>query len=304
QSASPPAGGQTATASGPAASRDSAAPGAAPSRDPIGRVATVHAGDWIIRMDQPYTQTVRTILEYQAFDPANDPPPFDDGGWTLDELYNVQTLKVVDSTILAKPMTALSADAKVAGKTGGSGNVLLVRHLGDWRSAALPWKLKGSKVSVADSAFTANGQSYSAGTFIVDGASAQRTINDLGLDAAALAAAPTVASHVVAPPRIAYIHTWNNTQDEGWVRYAFDFMGIPYTYLSDQRLADTKLLDNYDVVIFPSAGTSAQALLAAKPAAGKGVPWEKAAETPNLGTPDSTDGTRGSMGLGGVVAPQ
>jgi len=284
----------------PAASRDSAAP--AVSHDPIGHVATVHAGDWIIRMDQPYTQTVRTILEYQAFDPANDPPPYDDVGWTLDELYNVQTLKVVDSTVLAKPMTALGADAKVTGKTSGSGSVLLVRHLGDWRSAALPWKLKGSKVSVADSGFTANGQSYPAGTFIVDGSSAQRTVNDLGLDAVALASAPTIASHVVAPPRIAYIHTWNNTQDEGWVRYAFDFMGIPYTYLADQRLADTKLLDNYDVVIFPSAGTSAQALLAAKPATGKPIPWKKTAKTPNLGTPDSTDDTRGSMGLDGVMA--
>jgi hypothetical protein len=253
-------------------------------------------------MDQPDTQTVRTILEFQAFDPANDPPPYDDVGWTLDELYNVQTLKVVDSTVLAKPMTALGADAKVTGKTSGSGSVLLVRHLGDWRSAALPWKLKGSKVAVADSAFTANGQSYPAGTFIVDGSTAQRTVNDLGLDAVALASAPTVASHVVAPPRIAYIHTWNNTQDEGWVRYAFDFMGIPYTYLADQRLADTKLLDNYDVVIFPSAGTSAQALLAAKPATGKAIPWKKTAKTPNLGTPDSTDDTRGSMGLDGVMA--
>ena len=101
---------------------------------------------------------------------------------------------------------------------------------------------------------------------------------------------------------VAYIHTWNNTQDEGWVRYAFDYMGIPYTYLADQRFADTKLLDNYDVVIFPSAGTTAQALLATKPTTGKPIPWKKTAKTPNLGTPDSTDDTRGSMGLDGVMA--
>src|SRR4029077_20300707 len=128
-------------ATAPAAARDSAVPDAPP--DSLGRVATVHAGDWIIRMDQPYTQTVRTILEYQAFDPANDPPPYDDVGWTLDELYNVQTLKVVDSTVLTKSMAALAADAKVTGKTSGSGSVLLVRHLGDWRSAALPRKAQG-----------------------------------------------------------------------------------------------------------------------------------------------------------------
>jgi hypothetical protein len=292
-----------ATRAAPRTASDSAAAAtpAAPA-DPIGKPATVHAGDWIIRMDQPYTQTVRTILAYQHFKPSDDPSPYDDIGWTLDELYNVQTLKVIDSTILSKPMKAVTADAKVAGTVNGNGGVLLVPHLGDWRSAALPWKLNGAKVSVADSAFSANGQTFAVGTFIVQGGDTRTTITDLGLKATAVDSAPKVRSHPVAVPRIAYIHTWNNTQDEGWVRYAFDYMGIPYAYMSDQKLADTKILDNYDVVIFPSAGTSSAALLVAKPATGKPIPWKRSAKTPNLGTPDSTDDTRGSMGLEGVMA--
>jgi len=293
----------SATGATPRAATDSAAAAKpATPADPIGKPATVHAGDWIIRMDQPYTQTVRTILAYQHFKPADDPSPYDDIGWTLDELYNVQTLKVVDSTILSKPMKAATADAKVVGTVNGNGGLLLVPHLGDWRSAVLPWKLKGAKISVADSAFSANGQSFAAGTFIVQGGEARPTITDLGLKATAVDSAPKVRSHPVTVPRIAYIHTWNNTQDEGWVRYAFDYMGVPYTYMSDQKLADTKILDNYDVVIFPSAGTSSAALLAAKPATGKPIPWKRSAKTPNLGTPDSTDDTRGSMGLDGVMA--
>jgi len=293
----------SATGAIPRAATDSAAAAKpATPADPIGKPATVHAGDWIIRMDQPYTQTVRTILAYQHFKPADDPSPYDDIGWTLDELYNVQTLKVVDSTILSKPMKEATADAKVVGTINGNGGLLLVPHLGDWRSAALPWKLKGAKISVADSAFSANGQSFAAGTFIVQGGNARPTITDLGLKATAVDSAPTVRSHPVTVPRIAYIHTWNNTQDEGWVRYAFDYMGVPYSYMSDQKLADTKILDNYDVVIFPSAGTSSAALLAAKPATGKPIPWKRSAKTPNLGTPDSTDDTRGSMGLDGVMA--
>ncbi|HEX8943802.1 MAG TPA: M14 family zinc carboxypeptidase [Gemmatimonadaceae bacterium] len=284
------------------ATTDSA--GSTPTKpaDPIGKPATVHAGDWIIRMDQPYTQTVRTILAYQHFKPADDPPPYDDIGWTLDELYNVQTLKVVDSTILSKPMKMATADAKVAGTVAGTGRFLLVPHLGDWRSAALPWKLKGAKVSVADSSFSAKGQTFAAGTFIVDGGNAAGVVADLGLKATAVDSMPKVTAHAVSVPRVAYIHTWNNTQDEGWVRYAFDYMGIPYTYMADQKLADTKILDNYDVVIFPSAGTSSAALLAAKPVTGKPIPWKRSAKTPNLGTPDSTDDTRGSMGLEGVMA--
>lgn len=293
-------GGRGGAGRGTATDSSGATPAAA--ADPIGKPATVHAGDWIIRMDQPYTQTVRTILAYQHFKPADDPSPYDDIGWTLDELYNVQTLKVVDSTVLSKPMKLATADAKVAGVVNGSGKLLLVPHLGDWRSAVLPWKLKGAKVSVADSSFSAKGQTFAAGTFIVEGGNVQSTITDLGLKATAVDSSPKVPSHAVTVPRVAYIHTWNNTQDEGWVRYAFDYMGVPYTYMADQKLADTKLLDNYDVVIFPSAGTSAAALLATKPATGKPIPWKRSAKTPNLGTPDSTDDTRGSMGLDGVMA--
>jgi hypothetical protein len=267
---------------------------------------TVHAGDWIVRMDQPYTQTVRTILAYQHFKPADDPSPYDDVGWTLDELYNVTTLKVVDSTILAKPMKLLTADAKITGTTSGTGNVLLVPHLGDWRSAALPWRATraNATVSVADSAFTADGTKYAAGTFIVEGPGARNVVAELGLKASSVAAAPALRAHSIRVPRVAYIHTWTNTQDEGWVRYAFDFMGIPYTYMSDQKLADPKVLDNYDVVVFPSVNVSAQQLLATKPATGKPIPWKKTAKTPNLGTPDSTDDTRGSMGLEGVMGLQ
>ena len=39
----------------------------------------VHAGDWIVRMDQPYTQYARTILAIQRYKP-DDPAPY-----TLDE---------------------------------------------------------------------------------------------------------------------------------------------------------------------------------------------------------------------------
>jgi hypothetical protein len=289
---------------GPAA--DSGSARAAASRDPVGKQVTVHAGDWIVRMDQPYTQTVRTVLAYQHFKPSEDPSPYDDVGWTLDELYNVTTLKVVDSTILAKPMKLLAADAKVVGSTTGNGSVLLVPHLGDWRSAVLPWRAAGASatVRVADSAFTVDGTRYSAGTFIVEGAGARSVVTDLGLRASAVGAAPTVRAHRVTVPRVAYIHTWTNTQDEGWVRYAFDFMRVPYTYMSDQKLADPKVLDNYDVVIFPSVNVTAQQLLATKPGTGKPIPWKKTAKTPHLGTPDSTDDTRGSMGLEGVMGLQ
>ena len=50
------------------------------------------------------------------------------------------------------------------------------------------------------------------------------------------------------------------TQDEGWVRAALDYYGVPYTYFADQKLRDGNLRAKYDVIIFPHVGgTSAVA---------------------------------------------
>ena len=55
-------------------------------------------------------------------------------------------------------------------------------------------------------------------------------------------------------PRIGYVHSWQRTQDEGWVRAALDYYGVPYTYFADQQLRDGNLRAKYDVIIFPHVG--------------------------------------------------
>src|SRR5436190_10448010 len=112
---------------------------------------TVHAGDWIVRLDQPYAATARTLLAIQKFK-ADDPPPYDDTGWTLDALRHIETIKVADSTILSRPMQPLTADASVKGSITGTGTTLIVKNVGDWRSAALPWRIGKTRASVADAA--------------------------------------------------------------------------------------------------------------------------------------------------------
>jgi hypothetical protein len=198
-------------------------------------------------------------------------------------------------------MAPLTTDAKVAGKLAGTGGVSLVRHLGDWRSAVLPWKA-GGKVTVADSAFTAGGATFPAGTFILDGPKASEAARALGLDVVAVAAAPNVKSHAVALPRIAYFHTWQETQNEGWVRYAFDQMGVPYTYMADQKLRTPGLLDRYDVVVFPHSGQGGMSLVNGRPMVGPPIPWRASKATPHLGKWDETDDMRPGMGLEGAAA--
>ena len=263
----------------------------------------VRAGDWIVRMDQPYTQTTRTLLAIQTYKP-DDPRPYDDTGWTLDALRHVETTAVADSSILAQPMTRLDTDAAVAGAVAGSGPVLLVRHLGDWRSAVLPWKTGGVPVMVAESAFVAAGETFQAGTFMVRdvrGAAAE-AVKALGLNAVAVADAPTVPTRALNLPRIALMHTWRETQNEGWIRYALDMMGVPYSYISDQRLRTPGSLDGFDVVVFGHVSSQPGLVLNGLPLVGPPIPWKKTALTPNLGRIDQTEDMRPGMGLEGAAA--
>jgi hypothetical protein len=273
-----------------------------PDTGAAGRLA-VKAGDWLVRMDQPYTQTVRSLLARQLFKPE-DPAPYDDTGWTLDALRHVETVAVADSSVYTRPMRLLSDDASVAGAVTGQGDVLLVSHQGDWRSAVLPWRVQGARVSVAEEGFTAGDGKFGAGTFLIAGAgqAAEAAVRSLGLSAVRVADLPKVASHPISLPRIALVHTWRETQNEGWVRYAFDRIAVPYTYLSDQDLHQPGLLDQIDVVVFPHVAVPTSTLLGGAPMVGPAVPWKKTELTPNLGVNDETDDMRAGLGLEGAAA--
>jgi hypothetical protein len=268
-----------------------------------GETITIRPGDWIIRMDQPYTATVRTLLSRQRY-ATTDPAPYDDTGWTLDELRHVTTHAIADTGILTMAMEPVRDPAAVAGTVAGSGPVLLVAHNGDWRSAVLPWKTTGARVSVAEAAFEAGGREWPFGTFIVEGAAdaANGAVRTLGLTGTRVAAVPGVKRHAVQLPRVVLMHSWIETQNEGWVRFAFDQLGIPYTYLSDQALRRPNALDRFDVVVFPHVRGSMAGLLNGRPMTGPPIPWKKTALTPHLGRIDQTDDMRVAMGLEGAAA--
>ena len=107
---------------------------------------------------------------------------------------------------------------------------------------------------------------------------------ELGLQVRAVDEVPKVAMHPLAAPRIALVHTWLNTQNEGWYRIAFDNLKIPYEYISDQKLRQIPdLRAKYDVIILGSTPGSAQRIVNGMPMRGDPIPWKASAITPNLG---------------------
>ncbi len=268
--------------------------------------AQVAAGDYIVRMDQPYSNLVTMFMDTQFFSPAN-PSPYDDTGWSLPLLHNVKAVKVDDASILddkAHPMTLLKADVKVPGTIMGSGDVVIVEHNGDTSIASFRFANKDVKMFAAEEAFEAGGHRFTPGAFIVigaDRAKVEASIRQFGLSAWAVSATPTVKSHELAVPRIGYVHSWSRTQDEGWVRMVFDKYGIPYTYFGDNRLREGNLRQKYDVIVFPHVGGSSESqvngVVGAEP-----IPYKKTELTPNLGVQDSSDDIRGGIGQEGLQA--
>jgi hypothetical protein len=106
----------------------------------------------------------------------------------------------------------------------------------------------------------------------------------------------------VKAPRIAYVHTWVGTQDEGWWRMEFDRLKVPYDYISTQVLAkDANLNAKYDVIVFPPVGRNAQAVINGMPMWGNPLPWKTTELTPNIGKIDSTDDMRPGLGFSGIM---
>jgi hypothetical protein len=270
------------------------------------------AGSYVARMDQPYSRMADMLLDTQYYN-VNDPPPYDDTGWTLGALHNVTTVRVVKRDILEAPMTLLTANAKAPGKVSGpsSAAAYLINHNADNTLATFRFKLKDVKMFAAEDTFKAEDRNFNAGSFIIktDGnpsdlrARLDSAASALGIAAYATATLPTVAMHEMAAPRIALVHTWTNTQSEGWYRVAFDRLQIPYDYISDRKLRDiADLRAKYDVILFGPVGGSAQRIVNGLPMRGDPIPWKKSELTPNLGmSPDTTDDMRGGMDLDGLV---
>jgi hypothetical protein len=263
------------------------------------------AGSYIIRMDQPYSRIADALLDYQYWSP-NDPQkrPYDDTGWTFGELFNVQVVRVTDATVLAVAMEKV-VDVKAASGVVGTGTLFAVNNDADPSLLAFRYRIKDAAVDVTEEPFEAGGKKFNRGSFLIKNAAqadVQKFATELGLQAHALAAAPTVKSHAVKTPRIGYIHTWIGTQDEGWWRMEFDRLGIPYDYISTQVVAkENNLTARWDVLVFPPVGRSAQQIVSGMPMWRNPMPWKTTELTPNIGKIDSTDDMRPGLGLSGVA---
>jgi hypothetical protein len=206
--------------------------------------------------------------------------------------------------------------------------VLLIAHTTDNPLATLRFKLPNVAMEAAEAPFEAEGQKFRAGTVIIQHPNATfadgvgrtaapgeaspktdtaATARELGLTVVAAAAAPNVKTHPLSAPRVAILHNWQATQNDGWFRIPLDNLKIPYSYIADTYVRDTPdLRSKYDVIVVPPmgfGGGSLTSMIHGIPNRGAPMPWKNTDEMPNLVRPgiDETDDMTGGFGYTGIA---
>jgi len=265
---------------------------------------TFPAGSYVIKRDQPYGRLAKNLLEKQNY-PDPNLRTYDDSGWTMGLASLVDVKEIKDKAVLSAVTTPVT-EATAKGKVTGSGSAgFAVAHLGSNNMVAFRYKLKQVAMKIADKSFTAEGIEFPAGSFIVSpgsDAAVRAAVEEFGLTAAALASAPSVATHDADVPRVAMFTSWSGTQEIGWVRFTFDKFGIPFDLIYKERVKKGNLRADYDVIVMPTQNLGRTAVFQA-PAA-RPVSYVKSDKYKFLGMYGSSEDITGGFGAEGVDAFQ
>jgi len=259
-------------------------------------------GSYIVRMDQPYSRLADTLLDVQFV--RAEEKVYDDTGWTLGLLKNVATARVANPDVLKVKMHEWVGRPPLPPHTYGT---WAIENRGEAELAQFLFAARDQKVFITREEIKDGKAKFPAGTVLVE--------IPLGDDDALRAFHEALGKTRLEPrsffgdktkalafraPRIALMHTWISTQDEGWWRIALESMGVPYDYISTQDIAGIPdLRARYDVILFPPVGRSSVQEIVNGYAPGPALPWRKTALTPNLGV-DETEDMRPGLGLDGV----
>jgi len=230
------------------------------------------AGSFVVKMAQPYKTYAWALLEKQKYPdirqyPGGPPvPPYDNAAWTLPLQMGV-ACDQVDEAFEAKieKLAAVPYPA-VKAPSGAASHILLDSKAN--ASYAIVFSLLKEKAEIFRSKKEVSGKGFAAaaGSFIVKNSpEVQKSLPDLlakrHAEAYSLEDAASMDKAAIKNPRIGLFQSWRANMDEGWTRYVFDDMEIPYKTLHNEDIKGTKdkkpdLRADYDVMIFADENTN------------------------------------------------
>lgn len=272
----------------------------------------VRQGDYLVRMDQPYRDYVQTLMGVQRF-PEDAPRPYDDVGWTFGYLYNVTATAIDDRAVQELAATLVTDDVVIPGEVDLPRRFAwyAVHPRGDAQALGARYELGDVAVQVVSGPISARGRTLPAGAWLIPADAVGRGeveawASRYGYEVVGVTDGQLegVERSAMRLPRVALLHTWRNTQDDGWVRYNLDRMGVPYTYLPEDRIGGMDLRAEFDVILFPEQGraSSGRAIFEGVPTRYSPLPYRPDPRFPSLGVHSETDDVTGGMGYEGLAA--
>jgi hypothetical protein len=276
--------------------------GQATSSFKVGTV-TYPAGSYVIKRDQPYGRLAKNLIEKQQY-PDQRITTYDDSGWSMGLAMMVDVAEIADSAILHVATTPVNT-VTLKGKTmGAAGAGIAVAHLGSNNMISFRYRLRNVPMRIAEKSFKVDSVEFPAGSFVItdmnSAAAVRAAVDELGLTASTLIAAPLVPMHDADAPRVAIYSAWSSTQNLGWYRLTFEKFGVPFDLIFKEQVKQGNLRAKYDVILMAEQNLGKQATLAA-PAA-KPQPYQKSDKYKFLGMYGETADMSGGLGQDGVDA--
>ena len=224
------------------------------------------AGSFVVKTAQPYKTYAWALLEKQKYPdirqfPGGPPvPPYDNAAWTLPLQMGVACDEVDGAFEVKLEKIDKVPYPKAPAKQGQGAFVVLDSRVNASYAAAFALLKDKAEMWRTTASVKAKGADVPAGSFIVKNSPEVRKslpalLDKLRLTAVDLDAADDLPKASLKAPRIGLFQSWRGNMDEGWTRYVFDDMGIPFKTLHNEDIKGTKekkadLRADYDVIVF------------------------------------------------------
>jgi hypothetical protein len=230
------------------------------------------AGSFVVLLAQPNKPYAWALLEKQKYPDLREYPggppvyPYDNAGWTLPLQMGVACDQIEKP--FAADLEKIETTPAPAVASPGESPAWLVFDSRANASFAAAFALLKEKAEIYRSKDKVAGDGFEAapGSFIVKNSpevqkALPALLEKLRTGVYPLADAAAVPKSVLRNPRIGLYQSWWSSMDEGWTRFVFDDLGIPFTTLHNADIKGPKpekgkepakidLRAKYDVIIF------------------------------------------------------
>jgi hypothetical protein len=276
-----------------------------------------NAGSFVVKTAQPYKTFAWALLEKQKYPdmrqyPGGPPiPPYDNAAWTLPLQMGV-LCDEVEEAFEAKLERIDAVPTPKVPAQGKSDYFVLDARVNASYAMAVALLKDGAEVWRTNKKTVLKGHDLQAGCFVVkNSAAVKKALPALAekLDLAVLDVDDVsgLEKTPVKFPRIGLFQSWRGNMDEGWTRYVFDDMAIPFKSLHNADIKGTKdakpdLRADFDVIVF--ADENANTIKGTRPgtAPGGGAESPMARQFRQSPVPPEYEGGIGQEGVDALKA--